>query len=264
MKYGEIVRAVYNRCGHAVEQLQAVERALVYDAIAEALEFGWSLYEWPELMEVVAVEPRLAVDGSTPGPVLADASVEQLALGRAWYVDDADYTRGTIESITLRHPWQGAQDLRALDWREVGGRVLLLDPQRGNAPVAGETVYLHQRMRCPQWRVAEYDAAATYAVGDVVVYAYPVVNGSGVWRCVSATSAWQSPESATAKWTEQVVPEVFGRFALEYASAVWAQQDGQLDREAIREQKAGTFLIPELDRVSHRQSGTVRKYKVKA
>jgi hypothetical protein len=263
MKYGEMVRAVWSRAGFDVAQVQAQERALVYEALAQALEFGWSLFGWPEIMEVVAVEPRLAVDGAGQGPLLAGATAEQLASGRAWYVDGGDFERGTIEGITMRHPWLGAQDLKALRWREVGGRVLLLSADgRGNAPVAGEVVYVEQRMPCPQWRVLEWSDAATYAPGDVVVHAYPVVYGSGVWRCVTATSAGESPVSAAAKWVEQVVPVVFGRFAVEYAAAVWALQDGQVDREMVREQKAVSYLYPEKDRVSYRHGGPVSKYAV--
>lgn len=69
-------------------------------------------------------------------------------------------------------------------------------------------------------RKGDYSEAATYAVGDIVIYS------SNPWRCITATSAGQDPVDTPAKWFQQNLAYNAGTtynqgYCCTYAGAAW-------------------------------------------
>lgn len=246
MTFGKIYNRVAKRSGFIAEQVAEEEQRLIIEAIADALCFAWNFNHWPKLMEVVAVEPRLATDDAQ-GPVYADATAEQLASGRGWYLDTQDFTEGRIKKITHRHPWVSTGWLDPVIPKRVGGRLLFSD-----AEWIGGNLYIEQLPKELDYEAALWSEAETYVAGDVVLWstrgAGEILSGTEVWRCASAAAAGESPATAAAKWTVQPVPDYFTRYAVECALSMWLNQDGELDKEQIKMTLADKYLLVELDR----------------
>lgn len=88
---------------------------------------------------------------------------------------------------------------------------------------AFDSIWLRVRKACPPLLPVVYDAAATYAVG-VEVYFDAI---GDVYKCVTSTSAGETPATAAAKWELVPFPMIFSRAVKAGALADWQRSDGE-------------------------------------
>ena len=86
------------------------------------------------------------------------------------------------------------------------------------------SVWLEFRPRARDFAAEIYDAAAAYAVGDLIYY-----TDGEVWKCLVATTAAQTPESHAAKWELVEFPEFLARAVKAGALADWLSGDEKPD-----------------------------------
>lgn len=118
-------------------------------------------------------------------------------------------------------------------------------------------VFLHYRKQCPSYSGSEYSATATYAVGDQIWFtdSSSVIN---FWKCVTATSAGESPTTTAAKWELLEIPEFLFWYAVYQAYGDWLISDGQMDKAQGAYAIAQGKLDDEHDRIE-RQMGWVMR-----
>lgn len=105
-------------------------------------------------------------------------------------------------------------------------------------------VWLEFRTRFVPLTGSDYDATATYAVGDQILF-----NSSGsvknFYTCVTATSAGESPDSAAAKWSVVEIPYLFQPYLVMGAYADYLRMDGQQDKASVQDKLADEYLQAE-------------------
>ena len=107
--------------------------------------------------------------------------------------------------------------------------------------------YIYYRKQCPDFAAADYDATATYSLGDQVYYTYS--NGyKDFWQCVASTTAGQSPESNPEKWYLLQVPYMFLDYVVYSSYADWLTIEGQTGKSQVMKGIADEILTKELER----------------
>lgn len=113
-------------------------------------------------------------------------------------------------------------------------------------------VYVHFRKRVPEYRGDVYNAGTAYAAGDQIYFTEASGN-KNYYRCVSATTAGQSPITHAAKWSRRDVPHLFFEYVIQGAFSDWLRADGRRD-EASRELAAANELLSNsLDKIERQQ-----------
>jgi hypothetical protein len=121
-------------------------------------------------------------------------------------------------------------------------------------------VFLYYRKSVPDYSGDTYDATDTYAVDEQVYFVNSIGNGD-FYKCLTATSAGESPDSAAAKW--EVIPfySVFYNYVLWQSYGDWLVSDGQADKAQGAYAMAQKKMDDEFD-VLERQMGDVMPTKV--
>lgn len=91
--------------------------------------------------------------------------------------------------------------------------------------------WLFYRTKAPILTGNEFDATATYAVGDQISYS-STANGTvlNFYDCIVATTAGQDPDDTPNSWQLVEIPRFMLRFLKEYAHQMMMPTDGQDDR----------------------------------
>ncbi len=121
-------------------------------------------------------------------------------------------------------------------------------------------VYLWYRKQCPDFSAPDYDATASYAEGDQVVFE----DSSGVsnfWAATGAVTINQSPEASPSLWEMLEIPEIFFNYAVYSSYADWLRQDGQTDKASNADTLAQRMIDQESDK-QERQEGWVAPMNV--
>lgn len=104
-----------------------------------------------------------------------------------------------------------------------------------------------------------YSSTSTYVAGQYIYYTRTtgaLVGTSDYWKCVSATTAGQSPETHPAKWDIQLVPEMIYQPLVWQTYADWLIQDGQADKAAQAYVIADQKKNEEWDRIQRQMPDT--------
>lgn len=121
-----------------------------------------------------------------------------------------------------------------------------------NVPFCANKIWVEFRVKTPVLKGDSYDATATYAVGDQMLW-----TDGDLYDCVTATNAGETPVTHAAKWSLVYLPP-----SLRQAVCLAAAADFQATRnekDAARLDKmAGEMLDKELDKLL-RQQGQMRR-----
>lgn len=91
------------------------------------------------------------------------------------------------------------------------------------ADYTGVLAWLKLRRKCPDLAAVVDDAAAAYAIGDVVYFD----SIGDVYECLEATTTGQTPLTHAAKWRVIEFPMIFARAVKAGALADWQRSDGE-------------------------------------
>lgn len=123
-----------------------------------------------------------------------------------------------------------------------------------------QPVYLYYRKEIPDFSGEDYDATATYAPDDQVLFE-DSAGISDFYKNVVVTSAGQSPENTPAAWELITIPDFMFLYCVYKSFAQWLEMDGQLDKSAAMDNKAENYSMQESDR-QERQMGWIPPMKV--
>lgn len=120
-------------------------------------------------------------------------------------------------------------------------------------------VFLFYRRKLPSFTGDTFSTSATYAVDDQVYFTDSDDVGD-FYKCVTATSAGESPETDPDKW--EVIPfyQTFFQYCVYKAFADWLISDGQMERAGNAYSIAKDKMDDEFDQLE-RQMGTVMPVK---
>lgn len=201
-------------------------RVLLNGYINTAVKLAWEFYWWPELMRSELRYYRDPYDAAEAYE--ADDQVYYATTG-LYYTCLLASTNNVPTNTTY---WEPATELDAYieleqpDETEIGEvrgvfhddplttasprRIPFILGQHGlhltdtSLPVGAYVLF---RLRPNEYTGEDYDATATYAVGETMFYASATVGYDGdYWECLSATTAGQNPETHAAKWSRIELP----------------------------------------------------------
>lgn len=124
----------------------------------------------------------------------------------------------------------------------------------------GNPLYVYYKKRMPSYSGSAYSAEATYAVGDQILFtdSDSVMN---FWKCVTATSAGESPDTHPAKWEVLELPQFLFMYVVYASYADYLRMNAQFDRGGAADQLAEAELERQFDR-QERQMGVTMPFKV--
>lgn len=118
---------------------------------------------------------------------------------------------------------------------------------------AGYPVFLYYRKGIPTYSGSAFSTTATYTVDTQVLFNDPT-DGYDFWKCVSDTSANESPATAPSKWEELKLPEFLFLWTTYKSASDYYRMDAQFERADMLEAKAQGYLDSQSDR-QERQMG---------
>lgn len=121
-------------------------------------------------------------------------------------------------------------------------------------------VFLFYRRYPPVFNGSDYSASATYSVGNQIYFTDSSGNGN-YYKCMTATTAGQSPSTTPNSWSVIPIYTPFFQFLLYRSYADWLISDGQEDKAAKMYGLAETKLYDQIE-VQERQMGDVLPLKV--
>jgi hypothetical protein len=120
-------------------------------------------------------------------------------------------------------------------------------------------IYLYYRRVPYNYSGGTYSSTSTYVAGQYIYFTRTTGAQTGTsdyWKCLSATTAGQSPETHASKWELQPLPEMISQPLVWQTYGDWLVQDGQADKAvqayAISEQKKNE----EWDRIERQMPDT--------
>lgn len=121
--------------------------------------------------------------------------------------------------------------------------------------------YLYYRKAFRYYTGSVFDATATYAVGAQIYYTITTAGASygtgDFYRCLTATSAGETPESAPTKWEIISLPEIFYGYLVYKVYGDWLLSDGQMDKASGAYKIADMKKDDELDRQERQNKDTM-------
>jgi hypothetical protein len=149
---------------------------------------------------------------------------------------------GTVRLLSPDNPLE-EREPRVQPFRLIGEKIQVLGV---DVPAS---VYVWFREPAPTWLGDDFDATATYAVGEVMYYEGAGVDYEGdFWTCLTATTAGQDPEDATAKWERIGFPKWLREPVAQAAYADWLRQDGNPEAARLEDSEAQRLLIRAIHR----------------
>jgi hypothetical protein len=156
-------------------------------------------------------------------------------------------TIGTVDAVYASNPTTTAA--RLLKFSTTADRLIIIDTDylSGN-------VWVQFALPAPEFTIATYDAAATYAQGDLV---YHPPTGD-CYRAAQATTG--NPPTAEALWIRQSIPFFLGDYIKTSAlAAILLEQTGQETKAAYLTTRAEGILLRAMDDAWLRK-GEIRRY----
>lgn len=125
---------------------------------------------------------------------------------------------------------------------------------------AGYPVFLYYRKGKPNYSGNAYSTTTSYTVDTQILY-NDSTNGYDFWKCVTATSANESPESAPTKWEELKLPEFLFQYVTYSSFADYLRMDAQMEKAAAVDQMAQAEIDRQHDR-EERQMGVQPPFRM--
>jgi hypothetical protein len=247
----------------------AVFGELINGRVEEAVEYAW----WPELTLCEERFYRADWDDAT---AYAIGDEVYYATTDAYYVAILAGTNQNPSTATTY--WEAVTDMdRYVPWQLAGTTPIAEvkdcykssprthpdDPYRllfemsdngvQMGTDAGTSVWLEFRTDPPQFTTTAYDAAITYAVGDLVY----VASTGECYECIQA-GIGQDPTTETAFWMKVDLPYVLKKAIVQGVRADWLRQDGQEDKATAAEAKWEKMLADAADTFVLTQRGGQR------
>ena len=203
------------------------EARTLTEYINAAYQFCWRHYQWPESVTVetaTATSSVIAWSGATT------------------------YRLGDVLAVTKNHP---ITDLNPTPIPyEMGPAGLYLK----DSDYADAEVYVTYRREAPQFTATTYSSATAYAVDEVMYF-----TDGDCYKCVSATTAGQTPVTHAAKWEKQDLLALLAEPVKQAALAEALREDGQHSTSLITDGVLAGLLDHEIDRLTLDQ-GQVQNY----
>jgi hypothetical protein len=120
-------------------------------------------------------------------------------------------------------------------------------------------IYLYYRKVPYNYSGDTYSSTSTYVAGQYIYFTRTTGAQTGTsdyWKCLSATTAGQSPETHSSKWELQPVPEMIYQPLVWQTYADWLIQDGQADKAAQAYAIADQKKNEEWDRIERQMPDT--------
>lgn len=117
----------------------------------------------------------------------------------------------------------------------------------------GNPVYIYYRKKPTDYSGAAYDATATYAVDEQMLF----TGADGVtnyYKCLTATSPGQSPDTTPASWEALLIPDVFFKYIVYAGFADWLLQDGQFDKSDKAMARANEYQLAAFDQLERQNA----------
>lgn len=216
--YKSLRDGVLRRMGlDAAQPVMDSQASALADYLAEAVDVAWSFYVWPD---VTLTEQRT--------PAIHTLTLEEAApanpIGRILHIYD-------------EHPGSDSSYAKELDFTQGDTTAEITDDSHADSV----PVWVRFRLPAPQFTSEAYNAATTYAPGDLVYHA-PT---SDCYLCLAATTG--NAPTSTAYWRRQQVPAYLADHARTYAHAMTLEEDGQYDKAAYQRARAEGQLVARMD-----------------
>lgn len=150
-----------------------------------------------------------------------------------------------VFEVYATNPLATAQP-RRVGWTSIPDGIQLIGQTSDTA------VYVHFRKRVPEYRGDAYSAGTAYAVGDQILFT-ETSGAKNYYRCTTATTAGQSPETHAAKWSRRDIPHLFFEYVIQGAYSDWLRADGKRDEAARELAVANELLANALDKIERQQ-----------
>jgi hypothetical protein len=208
--------------------LQTPEFRFHRDSASSRLEHAWQSDPWPELVRVAEVTPTLT------------SGINKATLATATY--------GEILNVYSRNP-RVTSIWRAVPYRlyDDGTDALL------EVPDDYTSVFVEYRIPKPELTGDAFDTATAYASGAQVFYSSSTVPGN-FYDVVSATTAGETPVSASAKFSVVKLPRNFQFYLIRAVYADWLRSQDRGDEADKAEFAAFTALAAEGDKLYRQQN----------
>lgn len=215
--YASIRDGVFRRMGLDASQTPLPSQAAaIADYASEALDVSWTFHPWPD---VTLIEERTPVAHTLTLEVPGEHPI-----GHILQIYDSDPTSRTTHTTLLEFD-QGDTTATITD----------------SAHTADSPVWVRFRLPVPIFTSTAYDAATTYAPGDLVFYA-PT---GDCYLCITATTG--NLPTSTTHWRRQEIPAYLADHARTYAHAMTLEEDGQYDKAAYQRTRAEGQLVARMD-----------------
>jgi hypothetical protein len=261
-----LLYGVAHRCGLDPSILSTSEAAALAEHLTVAARKVWRHYDWPDTitLEERLVRPEYATgayyqsaQNSNTGHAVTDAT---------WWTELDPFALSLTLAVAGDEPmseifgvWDRDPDLDATNETERGalpvgfrltGTTLILDPGAPNS------VWVRFRRPSPRFTTTAWDAALTYAAGDVIYY-----TDRHCYQVLAATTAGQDPTDTPSKFRVQDLPVIFEDAVKRYAKAEWLSSEGQ-DEKALAQASQATSDLDDATATLSDQQGQTRRYAV--
>lgn len=155
---------------------------------------------------------------------------------------DDERAIGTVRMMSVDNPLK-VRNPRSWPFRPMGDQLQVLGE---DVPAS---LYVWFREPAPNWLGDDFDAAETYAAGEVVYYEGTGADFEGdFWTCLASTTAGQDPEDTPAKWERIDYPAWLRSPAAQAAYADWIRQDGGVEAAKLEDSEAQRLLLKAIHR----------------
>lgn len=270
-----ILDGVFHMAGVDPDDASEADKLAMLEHLASRLEDACEYYRWPQYL---TIEERFFRADWAAGTAYADGAEVYYPTDDAYY--QANQATSAGESPTTNpEKWDELTEFRrTVDYEQTGetaiGVVLKawdVDPlsdegalEIGFAPrqdgilipptYTGTSIWLEIRARAPDAHAsAIYDAADTYAAGDIVYF--PAYDGN-IYEANQATSAGQTPGTHAAKWDLVSIPRFLARALKAGAFSDWLSSDERPNAGAAWDAKFNDLLEEQVWQLTKLQGQT--------
>ena len=260
--YSELLAHATMLCGLADpsgSELQSNTSLVLNRALARRLKQCWEMAYWPETLrsQLRYYRPVWAAGTYAAGTELyyAPTTLYYRAIDTtsALPTDATHWTESPVDFNPYVALTQSGQDeigkirFVGLDdpTEAVGPRgVPYLLTMNGIEPIGNvrvSSIYIYFQLPAPLLRGATYVATASYAAGARVYFTASSGEGD-YYTCLAAANAAESPESTSAKWAAQAIPEFLRDPVAQYAAADYLRSSGNRELAPAEEAAADATL----------------------
>lgn len=226
-----------------------------------AVDFGYAGNDWTDATVYAVGDTVRSVDDGlyyrchTAHTSSSSLDATKFGILTEWLpyisLDQASKTAiGLVRGLYLDHPGR-TSEARRVKWMLGPNGIHLLDNRV-------TSVFVWFQIKPPVLSGSTYSAGTAYAVGDYVYYSSATTGYEGdYWKCATATTAGQNPETHASKWTRQEIPEGLRDAIAHAVYSDFLRPAGNDSAIPIEETAGGSWLATELHKAvaMQRQAG---------